>query len=113
MLARIVEAAGILTVIVSMLPNIAERFRLPRIVGVEFPFGHPFGMANDRQMQRTVSLAALSLYERNDLPARKDVPIVWPIDWKTAYKGWQPKEAAPIVAYLKNRVLLKHGKMPD
>jgi hypothetical protein len=112
-LARIVEAAGIPTVIVSMLPDIAERFRLPRIVGVEFPFGHPIGMPNNREMQRTVALAALSLYEETDLPARNDVPIVWPVDWKVAYKGWQPKEAAPIVTYLKNRVLLKHGKMPD
>ena len=112
-LARIVEAAGIPTVIVSMLPDIAERFRLPRIVGVEFPFGHPFGVPHDRAMQRTVALAALSVYERDDLPARIDVPIAWPIDWKTAYKGWQPKEAAPIVAYLKNQVLLKRGKAPD
>ena len=113
MLARIVEAAGIPTVIVSMLPDIAERFRLPRIVGVEFPFGHPFGMPNNREMQQTVALAALSLYEQTDLPAREDVPVGWPVDWKVAYKGWQPKEAAPIVTYLKNRVLLKHGKMPD
>ena len=112
MLARIVEATGIPTVVVTMLPDIAERFRLPRIVGVEFPFGHPFGMPHDRAMQITVGRAALSLYERTDLPARVDVPIVWPVDWKTAYKGWQPKDAAPIVAYLKNQVLLKHGKAP-
>jgi hypothetical protein len=46
-LARIVEAAGIPTVIVTMLPDLAERFGLPRIVGVEFPFGHPFGMVHE------------------------------------------------------------------
>jgi hypothetical protein len=109
-LARIVEAAGIPTVIVTMLPELAERFRLPRIVGVEFPFGHPFGMVHDREMQRTVTIAALSLYERTNLTVRKDLPIVWPIDWKVAYKGWQPKEAAPIVAYLKIQVLNKHRK---
>ena len=112
-LARIVEAAGIPTVIVTMLPDLAERFRLPRIVGVEFPFGHPFGMVHDREMQRTVAIAALSLYERTDLPVREDLRIVWPVDWKVAYKGWQPKEAAPIVAYLKNQVLNKHRKTPD
>jgi hypothetical protein len=27
-------------------------------------------------------------------------------------QGWQPKEAAPIVAYFKNQVLLKHRKIP-
>jgi hypothetical protein len=108
-LARIVEAAGIPTIVVTMMPEIAERFRLPRVVGVEFPFGMPL----DRTMQRTVALAALSLYERTDLPTRTDVPIVWPVDWKAAYKGWQPKEAAPIVTHLKNQVLLKHGKTPQ
>jgi hypothetical protein len=112
-LARIIEAAGITTVIVTMLPDIAERFRLPRIVAVEFPFGHPFGMPHDRGMQRIAGLAALSLYEQRDLPARIDVPIVWPVDWKVAYKEWQPKEAAPVVTYLKNQVLRKHGQMPD
>ena len=95
-----------------MLPDVAERFRLPRIVGVEFPFGHPFGMPEDRGMQRAVALAALSLYDLTDLPARVDVPIVWPVDWKVAYKAWQPKEAAPIVAHMKNQILMKHGKAP-
>lgn len=113
MLARIVESAGIPTVIVSMLPDIAERFRLPRIVAVEFPFGHSFGIPHDRVMQRTVGLAALSLYERSDLPARNDVPVVWPVEWKAAYRGWQPKEAAPVVAYMKNQILLRRGKIPE
>ena len=70
-------------------------------------------MPHDREMQRTVAIAAFSLYERNDLPVRTDVPIVWPLDWKVAYKGWQPKEAAPVVVYLKNQILLKHGKTPQ
>lgn len=103
-LARIVEAAGIPTVIVTMLPDVAERFRLPRIVAVEFPFGHPFGVPHNREMQRTVAFAALSLYQQVDFPVRRDVPIVWPVDWKTAYRAWQPTEPAPIIAYLKNQV---------
>ena len=41
MLARIVEAAGIPTIVVIMMPEIAERFRLPRVVGVEFPLVTP------------------------------------------------------------------------
>ncbi len=112
-LARLVEATGIATVIVTMLPDIAERFRLPRVVGVEFPFGHPFGMPHDREMQTKVASAALSLYERTDLPARTDVPITWPVDWKTAYRDWQPEEAAPIVVYLKNQILAKRGKATE
>ncbi len=107
MLARAVEASGIPTVIVTMMPDLAERFHLPRIVGVEFPFGHPFGMPNDRQMQSAVARAALSLYDGSDLPARYDVPIEWPVDLKVAYRSWQPKEIAPIVAYRKQQILAR------
>lgn len=102
-LARAVEASGIPTVIVTMMPDLAERFRAPRVVGVEFPFGHAFGMPGDREMQRTVARAALSLYERRDLPARLDVPITWPVDVKEAYRAWQPKEPSPIVLYRKRQ----------
>jgi hypothetical protein len=63
-LARADEASGIATVLVTMMPDLGERFHLPRIVGVEFPFGHPFGVPNDRVMQRTVAEATLALYER-------------------------------------------------
>ncbi len=44
-LARRLEDAGIPTVLVTMMPDIAERLLAPRIVGVEFPFGHAFGPA--------------------------------------------------------------------
>lgn len=98
-LARIVEAAGIPAVIVTMMPDLAERFQLPRIVGVAFPFGHPFGLPHDRAMQGTVARAALALYDRHDLPARVDVPIAWPVDPKVAYKSWQPAEPSPIIRY--------------
>src|SRR5258708_17648383 len=49
-LARWIEAAGIPTVVVTMMPATAEERRAPRIVGVEFPFGHPFGI--DRKSTR-------------------------------------------------------------
>lgn len=105
MLARIVEESGIPAITVTMMPDVAEKFHLPRIAGVEFPFGHPFGMPHDREMQRQVAKTALSLYDRDDLPARVDVPIAWPVDFKTAYRAWQPKEPAPVVAAIKREIL--------
>ena len=42
-LARRLEDAGIPTVLVTMMPDIAERLLAPRVVGVEFPFGPAFG----------------------------------------------------------------------
>jgi hypothetical protein len=47
-LARVIEAAGISTVVVTMVPYLAEASGAPRIVAVEFPFGHPLGHAHDR-----------------------------------------------------------------
>lgn len=46
-LARLIEAAGIPTVTVTMMPTLAQTLGAPRIVGVEFPFAHNFGMPRD------------------------------------------------------------------
>lgn len=98
MLARAFEQAGIPTVMVTMMPFLAERFRLSRIVGVPFPFGHAFGMPGDRVMQRVVAEAALDLLRDATEPeSRVDLDIAWPVDDRTAYRDWQPEEPSPIV----------------
>lgn len=100
MLARTIESRGIPTVIVTMMPAVAEKFRLSRVVGVEFPFGHSFGMPHDPEMQRRVLRTALDLLESATGPgARVDVDIEWPVDRKTAYRSWQPAEPSPIVQH--------------
>ena len=103
-LARFVEEAGIPTVVVTMMPDVARRWRAPRVVGVEFPFGHAFGMPHDAAMQRSVAEHALrALAEATAPEYRLDVPIEWPVDTKTAYRDWQPLVASPGVAMLKRR----------
>ena len=100
MLARTIEEAGIAIVTVTMMPFLAEKFRLSRVVGVEFPFGHAFGLPNDRAMQLVVARAAVqALREAKEPGYRLDVEIEWPIDTATAYRDWQPAEASPIVKY--------------
>src|SRR4029077_11220782 len=100
-LARWMEAAGIPTVIVTMMPALAEERRSPRIVGVEFPFGHPFGMPGDKAMQRRVlDLALRVLAGASEFGTRVDLDIEWPVPLRDAYKAWQPKEASPIVKKL-------------
>ena len=82
-----------------MMPELAAKFRLSRIVGVEFPFGHAFGMPHDSEMQLAVSRAAVALLGDAAAPeSRIDMAIEWPIDTKTAYRDWQPAEASPVVA---------------
>jgi hypothetical protein len=100
-LARLVEAAGIPTVTVTMMPDVAAAVLAPRIVGVEFPFGHPFGMPGDRWMQRTVLETAVTVLSGAAAPGtRVDVDIEWPVPRAAAYKSWQPREASPIVAMM-------------
>lgn len=83
-----------------MMPDLAAKFGLSRVVGVEFPFGHAFGIPNDVRMQRSVCEAAMQLLDEATGPeSRLDVEIEWPIETAIAYKDWQPSELSPIVAY--------------
>ena len=82
-----------------MMPDLASKTRVSRVLGVEFPFSQAFGMINDLDMQRKVAEAALRLLEQAQEPeTRQDLEIEWPIDTKTAYKAWQPPVISPIVA---------------
>ena len=100
-LARWIEAAGIPTVVVTMMPDVADALVAPRVVGVEFPFGHPFGMPHDRRMQRRVLETALTVLSGAARPGtRVDVDVEWPVPLREAYRAWQPEEPSPIVALL-------------
>jgi hypothetical protein len=84
-----------------MMPAIADERRAPRVVGVEFPFGHSFGMPYDRAMHRHVlELAVRVLAGARDFGTRVDVDIEWPVPLREAYKAWQPREPSPIVKRL-------------
>jgi D-proline reductase (dithiol) PrdB len=105
-LARWIEGAGIPTVVVTMMPAIAEERRAPRVVGVEFPFGHGFGMPGDRSMQRQVlELALRVLAGATKAGTRVDLDVEWPVPLREAYRAWQPKEASPIV-----KLMLESGR---
>ncbi len=100
MLARVVEATGIPTVTVTMMPVFSDKYRSSRTLGVEFPFGYGFGMVHDPEMQTRTLLAALELLDSAEVPeTRVDVTERWPVDSKEAYKSWQPSEPSPIVAH--------------
>jgi hypothetical protein len=100
-LARRIEAAGIPTVVVTMMPATAVELLAPRVVGVEFPFGHPFGMPGDRRMQRAALETGLTVLAGAAAPrTRVDVDLEWPQPRGEAYKAWQPAEPSPIVAQL-------------
>jgi hypothetical protein len=107
-LARWIERAGIATVVVTMMPAVAEERMAPRVIGVEFPYGHAFGMPGDKGMQGQVLELALRVLAGAGAPGtRVDLDIEWPVPLREAYRAWQPKEASPIV-----KVLLETGKRP-
>lgn len=100
MLARWIEAAGIPTVVVTMMPDVAVA--APRVVGVEFPFGHPFGLPGGDALQRRVLVTALTVLAGAAAPGtRVDVDVEWPQPLREAYRAWQPAEPSPIVAALR------------
>ena len=100
-LARWIERAGIPTVIVTMMPAVAEERRAPRIVGVEFPFGHAFGVPHDRALQRRVlELALRALAGASAFGTRVDLDVEWPLPLREAYRAWQPAVPSPIVRKL-------------
>ena len=103
-LARVIESLGIPTVTVTMMPDLAQKFRLSRIVGVEFPFGHSFGTPHSDALMLTVARAAATALEEAGGPGyRLDVASEWPVPIEVAYKTWHPPEPSPIVAAMLKR----------
>ncbi|MBI1885656.1 MAG: hypothetical protein HYS09_05005 [Chloroflexi bacterium] len=103
-LARTFEGAGLSTVLVTMMPYWADRVGVPRTVGVEFPYGHPLGMPDDRETQMRVIREALTLLEEAEGPGEsRNLDLVWPQDPDTAKRDWQPPVPSPIIRMLRER----------
>jgi hypothetical protein len=82
-----------------MMPAVSVALGAPRIVGVEFPFGHPFGMPHAASMQsRVLTTAVTVLAGAPAFGTRVDMDIAWPQDTRDAYRSWQPPEPSPLVA---------------
>lgn len=62
-----IERAGIPTVTIALLREIAVAVRPPRALFVPFRHGFPLGRPGDAGLQRSVLTAALRLLERRDL----------------------------------------------
>lgn len=78
LVARVLEAAGIPTVVVSTARDISAQVKAPRTVFVNFPMGNPFGRPFDRVRQRAVLLDALRrLEEARHGGELIDLPYEW------------------------------------
>ena len=74
MLARVFEAAGLVTVSLAMVREHVEKVKPPRALFVPYPFGFALGKPNDPELQHRVIAAALELVEKPQGPVLADFP---------------------------------------
>lgn len=104
MLARVLEAEGLSTILVTMMPYWAEKVGVPRSLAVEFPFGQTLGLPHNGQQQMRVLREALAWLETADSPgAIRHSEETWPVAVEEAQRTWQPPQPSPIIAELAPR----------
>ena len=74
MLARVFEAAGLVTVCIAMVREHVEKVKPPRALFVPYPFGFALGKPNDPTLQHRIIAAALELVGKPQGPALADFP---------------------------------------
>jgi hypothetical protein len=73
-LAHVFEAAGIATVVLSNVREMARKTAPPRTLHCEFPLGRPLGKPNDAEFQHDVLRRAFALLEAPSGPVLLDYP---------------------------------------
>jgi D-proline reductase (dithiol) PrdB len=82
LVARVVEEAGIPTVVVSTGRDLSAQVKAPRTVFVNFPMGNPFGRPFERAQQREILLDALRALELVRAGGTLiDLPYTWVEDF--------------------------------
>jgi D-proline reductase (dithiol) PrdB len=100
-LARLFEAAGMSTILVTNMPFWAEKVGAPRTLAVEFPFGHILGQPHNQEQQTRVIRQALEVLENAPIPGT----IVhseekWPTSTEEALRVSHPDTSPPIMAQM-------------
>ena len=75
-LAHVFESAGLATVSLISVRDVAERMRPPRGLYAEFPLGRPLGKPLDPAYQRSVLDSAFALLDAPSGPVLEDFPDV-------------------------------------
>jgi hypothetical protein len=101
---RVLEASGIPTVALSMIPDLTRAVGVPRLAGISYPMGRPLGRPQDADGQRAVLRATLALLASAFGPGSYvELPFEWPespAKARCASRGLAPP---PIVELLRNK----------
>jgi hypothetical protein len=109
-LARVLEAAGLSTLLITPMPIWAERLGAPRTLAIEFPFAQILGQPHQVDQHRRVLSQALQFLENAAEPGSiVHSAEIWPQPTQQAIQEWQPSQPSPIVQTLspKIRALLR------
>ena len=94
--ARFLEEAGFSTLVLTPNPEWHRVVGIPRSAAIEYPYGRPVGQVADREGQRAVLLAALSVLEKAQKPGEvRHLPFTWPEEPRET--DWHPPEMSPLI----------------
>lgn len=104
LVARVLEASGIPTVALSMIPALTRAVGVPRLAGISYPFGRPLGKPHDADGQRAVLRAMLELLA--SAPGSDtcvDLPFEWPESPAQARNASKDLPPPPIALLLQKK----------
>jgi hypothetical protein len=101
---RVLEASGIPTVALSMIPDLTRAVGVPRLAGISYPMGQPLGRPHDANGQRDVLRSMLDLLAAATGPdAYRELPFVWPESAAQARNASRDLPPPPIVQLLRKK----------
>lgn len=65
-LAHVFEAAGLTTIVLASMVDVARKMNPPRVLAAEFPLGRPLGKPLDADFQRDVLMRAFALLDATE-----------------------------------------------
>jgi hypothetical protein len=101
---RVLEASGIPTVTLSLIPDLTRAVGVPRLAGISYPFGRPLGRPHDADGQRAVLRAMLEvLASASRADTCVELPFTWPESPAQARNASKDLPPPPIVELLKKK----------
>ena len=118
LVARALEASGIPTVTLSLIPDLTRAVGVPRLAGISYPFGRPLGRPHDPDGQRAVLRAMLDVLARATAPdTYEELPFVWPESPARARNASKDLPPPPIVDLVTKKpwllANLYSGRIPE